>query len=823
MQFPIKYFEDNLIINQSNDCWALYKLQSFDYDFCNTDKKFEILDSLTRFISNIGEEAKILVIPVIVNYSEYFNKLESNLINNSLYDVARHHMSLAKNYIDNKYINSVNDYEVFILTKLTKNFDLDTIREALGKAITEPVNSINKWFGVGREISKYKLLKYAKFAKSYEHQQNVRMRIKSADEKDIQWLIKKSFFRGTTLDVKTWDKWKPYYRTFNDRMNEFITTDKNEMVLTLSSGEIDLTEKRILKINHEDETSYQSFIVVTKIPEEIIFPGSEFLMYPQQMDFPVETVIIINNVSTTEALKKLERKKRAVNSQFEHIGQNESEIPDDVIQAKEHLDQLESEIKANSFPLTKTSFYFCVYANSKEQLEDRVKTLMEFYKDSGIGIERPLADQYKLFMDFIPGTGRYNKNFVLPVIPRLIASGMIGATSDLGDSVGAYIGRGGTLEKPVFLDLLHACQMNRPAAALVIGAQGYGKTFNTNLLVYNHVLHFNARAFIIDPKGDRKDWNKKLPEIAEYINIVEFKANEEDKGKLDPFVIHKDNMDEAGELATNIITELFNIRPDGLAYLALQDAIDKVKRMKVPCMLNLIYALGMCSEDDSCKEDATLLARKIANLNKGGLANLLFSDGKIKALDFNKKINIVMIQNLKLPASTSKRDYNSEEKLGTVLMLAIANFAKRFSQINNSIKKIIVMDEAWALAKTKQGEDLFERLARTGRSLNTSTIFIGHSSKDLLSEGIRNSIRYKFVFNVVNREEAIRTLEFLNMDITEENVSLLSSDELGLENGECLFSDAYGRIGILKFDAVDPNLIEAFKTTPPEFQEEVAL
>ena len=82
---------------------------------------------------------------------------------------------------------------------------------------------------------------------------------------------------------------------------------------------------------------------------------------------------------------------------------------------------------------------------------------------------------------------------------------------------------------------------------------------------------------------------------------------------------------------------------------------------------------------------------------------------------------------------------------------------------------------------------------------------------------------YKFVFNVVNREEAIRTLEFLTMDITEENVSLLSSDELGLENGECLFSDGYGRIGILKFDAVDPNLIEAFKTTPPELPEEVAL
>jgi hypothetical protein len=360
--------------------------------------------------------------------------------------------------------------------------------------------------------------------------------------------------------------------------------------------------------------------------------------------------------------------------------------------------------------------------------------------------------------------------------------------------------------------------MNRPAAALVVGAQGYGKTFNTNLLVYNHVLHFEARAFIIDPKGDRKDWDRKLPEIADYINIVEFKADKEDYGKLDPFIIYKDNMGEAGELAINIITELFNINTEGSTYLALQDAVDKVKQSERPCMEELVNSLRNCNENDSVKEEAILLSRKIANLNKGGLANLLYSEGNIKALDFDKKINIVMIQNLKLPSAVAKADYSSEEKLGTVLMLAVANFAKKFAQIDNSIKKIIVMDEAWALARTKQGEDLFERLARTGRSLNTSVIFIGHSSQDLLSEGIRNSIRYKFVFNVVNREEAIRTLEFLNMDIIEENIALLSSDERGLENGECLFSDAYGRIGILKFDAVDSRLVEAFMTTPPEFR-----
>jgi hypothetical protein len=51
-KFPIVYFEDNLIFNTLGECWALYKVKNFDYDFCTTDKKFEILSNLTRFLVN---------------------------------------------------------------------------------------------------------------------------------------------------------------------------------------------------------------------------------------------------------------------------------------------------------------------------------------------------------------------------------------------------------------------------------------------------------------------------------------------------------------------------------------------------------------------------------------------------------------------------------------------------------------------------------------------------------------------------------------------------------------------------------------------------
>jgi hypothetical protein len=819
-KFPIVFFEDNLIFNTLGECWALYKLRNFDYDFRTTEKKFEILGNLTRFLVNIGEEAKILIVPIVVDYKDHFKNLKKELYKDSLYETTDDYLKGTSDYIVRGYEGNVNDYLVYVMVNFnTKGDIIENAKDFISAFITEPINTVNSFLGLDlKEISKRKLRNYKRFSKEYESRQARRLTITEATSDDTQWLIRRMFFRGLDKEIELRKDWDPFFYEEKNKNGDEVVVPYIKDILTITSGLVDYKEKRSLKIDHDDDlVSYQSFLPLTRIPDAMEFPGCEFLIFSQLMSFPVETCIHIENMEHKKAIRNLEKKRKEVKAQIDHIERNQEDIPDELLEAREHADELEYELKNTNSPLTKVSITFCVSAEDKETLEDRVKYLMDFYKDSNFGIERPRADQEKLFMEFIPSSKRYIKDFILPLPPRTLAGGMFGTTCELGDNVGFYIGRGGSLQKPIFLDLLHACQLNKPAAAFIEGAQGFGKTFNSNLLVYLHVLN-GARAFIIDPKGDRKDWDYKLPELRGYINTVEFKSSKEDMGKLDPFIIHRDNMNEAGQLALNIITELFDIKSGSKENIALKESIEKVKDEKYPCMKVLAKILDSFPDGDKCQEEAELLARQIRNLNRPDLTGLLYSDGNQKGLSFDNRINIVMIQDLKLPVSSnmSKKDYTSEEKLGTVLMLAVSNFAKKFSQMDNSIKKIIVLDEAWALSKTQQGEDLFERLARTGRSLNTSCIFIGHSSKDLTTEGIRNAIRYKFVFNVGNREEALSTLEFLGIDITEENIALLSSDERGLANGECLFSDVEGRIGLLKFDAVYDHLVNAFRTTPPK-------
>lgn len=195
------------------------------------------------------------------------------------------------------------------------------------------------------------------------------------------------------------------------------------------------------------------------------------------------------------------------------------------------------------------------------------------------------------------------------------------------------------------------------------------------------------------------------------------------------------------------------------------------------------------------------------------MAGLLFGTGDEEGLNIRNRINILQIQNLVMPdPSTPKDDYTQEETVSTVLMLPIASFAKKFAMSDRGVFKIVLFDESWALSSTQMGIKLMNFLARMGRSLNAGCIFIGHSVNDLKGEGIKNAITYKFCFKTTEINEVKRVLEFLDLEITDDNIKEVQS----LENRECLFMDLDRRVGKLKFDAVFEHLIHAFSTTPVE-------
>ena len=195
------------------------------------------------------------------------------------------------------------------------------------------------------------------------------------------------------------------------------------------------------------------------------------------------------------------------------------------------------------------------------------------------------------------------------------------------------------------------------------------------------------------------------------------------------------------------------------------------------------------------------------------MAQLLIGNGTEAAIHLDKRLNILQIQNMKLPSpDTKKEDYTQEEMVSSVLMMVISAFCRRFAHSHENVFKTILVDESWFMSKTPEGEKLISYIARTSRSLYCSLILNGHSVTDLPNEGVRNAITYKFMFHTDSTEEAVRMLEFLRLEPTQENIALLTR----LENRQALYQDKDGHVGVLTFDAVFSDLIDVFSTTPED-------
>jgi hypothetical protein len=824
--FPVKYYEDNLIFNNSyKECWAMYKMNGFNYDYKSDQNKISILNSLARFIANIGIEAKILIIPMSQNIDEHYKNIIGRMQKkDSLYIRAEAHAKGTGVYLKEKIgkKGSSNDYVVYVLTKLKSSDSIiKDLKDGFEFFIKSPTRFLSELFSVEtKEILKREIDSFSSLANSYMKEQSKRISIKKADSLDCQWLIRRMFRRGlgdVKLKYNLSDgeliSWGPFAERVTRNGEAAIRPHKKD-ILTLSEGLVDHKGfKKCIKIDHGDGTaSWQTFLAINHIPDGIEFPGSEWLLVLQ--DYPVQTEVCIHidTIEHKQSIRNIGGKRREIQSQIKHIEDNNEDVPDELADSKEFADALETELKASRAPITRASITFCLAADNKELLEERANFIKEVYEDFNFVIERPVADQMKLFMEFIPGAGRYMNDYIQPLPPRTLAGGMIGATRLLGDNEGPYIGTTGILEKWVFLSMGAACLQDRSASAAFLGTLGGGKSFNANLLMYLNVL-YGGCGLIFDPKGERSKWLDDLPELKEYINIITLSSNEEDRGKLDPFIIYRDNLDEAGELALNILAELYKLNPKDDEYLVVLEAIKWTKQQKKPSMSALAGRLMDFPETDEFKNVARRVGRRIALLREAGMAGLLFGTGDEEGLNIRNRINILQIQNLVMPdPSTPKDDYTQEETVSTVLMLPIASFAKKFAMSDRSIFKIILFDESWALSSTQMGIKLMNFLARMGRSLNAGCIFIGHSVSDLKGEGIKNAITYKFCFKTTEINEVKRVLEFLDLEVTEENIKEVQN----LENRECLFMDLDRRVGKLKFDAVFEHLINAFSTTPVE-------
>ena len=808
--FPIKYIDNNLVWNKDNEVFAYYELIPYNYSFLSAEQKYIVHDSFRQLIAQ-SREGKIHALQIATESSvRSIQEQSKKLVSGRLRDVAIQKIDEQTEALVSMIGDNQVDYRFFLGFKLMvteQEVNLKNMKKSLFMTVKEFLNEVNHTLmNDFVSMTNDEINRYMKMEKLLENKISRRFKVRRLDKNDFGYLMEHLYGRDGVA-YEDYEYSLPKKKLKKETLIKYYDLIRPTRCLIEES-------QRYLRLEHEDSESYVSYFTVNAIVGELDFPSSEiFYFQQQQFIFPVDTSMNVEIVENRKALSVVRNKKKELKDLDNHAFQSGSETSSNVVDALDSVDELETDLDQSKESMYKLSYVIRVSAPDLDELKRRCDEVKDFYDDLNVKLVRPAGDMLGLHSEFLPASKRYINDYVQYVKSDFLASLGFGATQQLGENTGIYIGYSVDTGRNVYLQPSIASQgikgtVTNALASAFVGSLGGGKSFCNNLLVYYSVL-FGGQAVILDPKSERGNWKNTLPEIAHEINIVNLTSEKENAGLLDPFVIMRDVKD-AESLAIDILTFLTGISSrDGEKFPVLRKAVRSVVQSDQRGLLHVIKELR--------KED-TPIARNIADhidsFTDYDFAHLLFSDGTVEnAISLENQLNIIQVADLVLPdKDTTFEEYTTIELLSVSMLIVISTFALEFIHSDRSIFKIVDLDEAWAFLNVAQGETLSNKLVRAGRAMNAGVYFVTQSATDVSKESLKNNIGLKFAFRSTAIEEIKQTLEFFGIDKDDENNQKRLRD---LENGQCLLQDLYGRVGVVQIHPVFEELLHAFDTRPP--------
>ena len=814
--FPIKYIDNNLVWNKDNEVFAYYELIPYNYSFLSAEEKYIVHDSFRQLIAQ-SREGKIHALQIATESSiRSMQEQSKKLVTGKLKEVAYQKIDEQTEALVSMIGDNQVDYRFFLGFKLMvteEQLNLKNIKKSAWLTFTEFLHEVNHTLmNDFVSMPNDEINRYMKMEKLLENKISRRFKVRRLEIHDFGYLMEYLYGRDG-IAYEDYEYQLPKKKLKKETLIKYYDLIRPTRCVIEES-------QRYLRLEHEDKESYVSYFTVNAIVGELDFPSSEiFYFQQQQFTFPVDTSMNVEIVENRKALTTVRNKKKELKDLDNHAYQAGSETSSNVVDALDSVDELETDLDQSKESMYKLSYVVRVCADDLDELKRRCDEVKDFYDDLNVKLVRPAGDMLGLHSEFLPASKRYINDYVQYVKSDFLAGLGFGATQQLGENTGIYMGYSVDTGRNVYLQPSLASQgvkgtVTNALASAFVGSLGGGKSFCNNLLVYYAVL-FGGQALLLDPKSERGNWKETLPEIAHEINIVNLTSDKGNAGLLDPFVIMK-NVKDAESLAIDILTFLTGISSrDGEKFPVLRKAVRAVTQSDKRGLLHVI--------DELRREDTPVsknIADHIDSFTDYDFAHLLFSDGMVEnAISLDNQLNIIQVADLVLPdKDTTFEEYTTIELLSVSMLIVISTFALDFIHSDRSIFKIVDLDEAWAFLNVAQGETLSNKLVRAGRAMQAGVYFVTQSSGDVSKESLKNNIGLKFAFRSTDINEIKQTLEFFGIDKDDENNQKRLRD---LENGQCLLQDLYGRVGVVQIHPVFEELLHAFDTRPPVQKNEV--
>ena len=445
------------------------------------------------------------------------------------------------------------------------------------------------------------------------------------------------------------------------------------------------------------------------------------------------------------------------------------------------------------------------------------ETYMDYlYNSYGIEVKPLEHRQLRALDEMLPCSSRRINPFIQDVNIAMLAYAGLNGFSNIGDSKGMYAGVAHPDYTPVYLDPAAASLENKPAAMLVAGDSGSGKSFLCQMLAIQAVLNGETTIFI-NPKGFDS-----LEGMAKFVNgkVVKMSALEEEPGAFDPFRYAPGPI--AAEIATNHILSVLG-GPDGLTQeqqLMVGAALKKAGSITDNQGNHSARCVGDAFDfmtDESVKKQIMQQVES-SSLFALGIA--------LEPLErFTKETGLVLIEFDRKPELPDPTKLAATHTRPERIALASLRLVTRASLEMLSLAGggVLIVDEAWTFLSSTEGLAALTQLGREGRSLRILPIFATQRVADVLNKDMESYISRVFCLKLKDPKDAAAALDLCGLEPTPSRIAWLANcgptAPAGLDPGKpamSLHRDIKDRHSAVMIWPIPENIKLAISTNPAD-------
>lgn len=625
----------------------------------------------------------------------------------------------------------------------------------------------------------------------------------------------------------------------------YIPHYKKEVLANRSSFNITDTLIKVLKggflkLESPYGSSFVTILPIGKFPTQ--FNGFHLGEFIQRLNFPVELRIKAEFLDTSKIKGKMGRSNTRYRNIMDEADSTDTVQQDEIIMGAISLKDLMKKV-GNKEEIIEYGAYMIVSGSSVSQLRQRRQVVLNYFDDMGVEVSEASQDAPYLFQALLYGETlqKRTRTWTHLVTSRGFAELMPFTNTSSGNRIGWYIGRvdnwtgrWDNLEKAIDssknIVLFNATVGNKEDIAgkitknphiIITGATGQGKSFLAQIIFLSVALQ-SGKILYIDPKRELRNHYQTIinsPEFArlyperkkqiENFNFVTLDSSiKSNHGVLDPIVVL--DKEQAVEVAKNMLEFLLQAVDDVSMdqKTAITEAINAiVEKRQSGQQVGFKHVLELLRDSETA--EIASVGRYLTSIVNNSILELAFSNGTTQGLNYDARVTILEVNNLKLPKDNSVK-ISDHERNSIALMFALGAFCTHFGERNESEDTLEFFDEAWILMKSAEGKAVIKSMRRIGRSKNNTLALITQSVHD--AENDDDTTGFGTIFAFYEKSEREDILRHVNLEVNEQNLEWIDN----MISGQCLYYDVYGNLNMISvhnlFEDIDM-LLKPMKAT----------